>query len=53
MLVLTVLHIPSVNHLITIHPSTAARVTVDDPSVLDFDMVQTGHIIDKTDRAHG
>src|SRR5205085_3202517 len=28
---------------ITIHPSTAARVTVDDPSVLDFDMLQTGH----------
>lgn len=28
---------------ITIHPSTSARVTVDDPSVLDFDMLQTGH----------
>jgi Protein of unknown function (DUF4038)/Domain of unknown function (DUF5060) len=28
---------------ITIHPSTAARVTVDDPTVLDFDMLQTGH----------
>jgi hypothetical protein len=30
-------------HLVTIHPSSAARVTVDDPSVLDFDMLQTGH----------
>ena len=30
-------------HPITIHPSTAARATVDDPSVLDFDMLQTGH----------
>ena len=28
---------------ITIHPSTSARVCVDDPSVLDFDMLQTGH----------
>jgi hypothetical protein len=28
---------------ITIHPSTAARMTVEDPSVLDFDMLQTGH----------
>ncbi len=28
---------------VTIHPSTAARVTVEDPSVLDFDMLQTGH----------
>jgi len=31
------------HHPITIHPSTSARVTVDDPSVLDFDMLQTGH----------
>lgn len=31
------------HHPITIHPSSAARVTVDDPSVLDFDMLQTGH----------
>ena len=31
------------HHMITIHPSTSARVTVDDPSVLDFDMLQTGH----------
>jgi uncharacterized protein DUF4038/uncharacterized protein DUF5060 len=31
------------HHPITIHPSTAARATVDDPSVLDFDMLQTGH----------
>lgn len=30
-------------HMITIHPSTSARATVTDPSVLDFDMLQTGH----------
>jgi hypothetical protein len=30
-------------HMITIHPSSSARATVDDPSVLDFDMLQTGH----------
>jgi hypothetical protein len=30
-------------HPITIHPSHSARTTVDDPSVLDFDMLQTGH----------
>jgi len=30
-------------HPVTIHPSTAARHTVDDPGVLDFDMLQTGH----------
>ncbi len=30
-------------HLITIHPSSSARVTVQDPAVLDFDMLQTGH----------
>jgi hypothetical protein len=29
--------------LITIHPSTSARQSVTDPSVLDFDMLQTGH----------
>jgi hypothetical protein len=28
---------------ITIHPSDSARNTVDDPVVLDFDMLQTGH----------
>ena len=28
---------------ITIHPSTSARASVADPSVLDFDMLQTGH----------
>ncbi len=28
---------------ITIHPSSSARATVDDPAVLDFDMLQTGH----------
>jgi len=31
------------HHLITIHPSRSARDSVDDPSVLDFDMLQTGH----------
>jgi hypothetical protein len=31
------------HHPITIHPSSAARACVDDPSVLDFDMLQTGH----------
>jgi hypothetical protein len=30
-------------NLVTIHPSTSARATVEDASVLDFDMVQTGH----------
>ena len=30
-------------NLITIHPSSSARTTVEDPSVLDFDMLQTGH----------
>jgi hypothetical protein len=30
-------------HPITIHPSNSARNCVDDPSVLDFDMLQTGH----------
>ena len=28
---------------ITIHPSSSARTTVEDPAVLDFDMLQTGH----------
>ncbi len=28
---------------LTIHPSNSSRHTVDDPSVLDFDMLQTGH----------
>jgi len=28
---------------VTIHPSTSARESVTDPSVLDFDMLQTGH----------
>jgi len=28
---------------ITIHPSSSARTTVEDPTVLDFDMLQTGH----------
>lgn len=30
-------------HPITIHPSNTARNCVDDPAVLDFDMLQTGH----------
>ena len=30
-------------HCITIHPSDTARDSVEDPSVLDFDMLQTGH----------
>lgn len=30
-------------HPITIHPPSSARQCVDDPSVLDFDMLQTGH----------
>ena len=30
-------------HPITIHPSDSARNTVEDASVLDFDMLQTGH----------
>jgi len=28
---------------VTIHPSSSARFCVEDPSVLDFDMLQTGH----------
>jgi Protein of unknown function (DUF4038)/Domain of unknown function (DUF5060) len=35
--------ISAYRNMITIHPSSSARVTVDDPSVLDFDMLQTGH----------
>jgi len=30
-------------HLITIHPLSSARLCVTDPSLLDFDMLQTGH----------
>jgi hypothetical protein len=30
-------------HPITIHPSKSSRLCVDDPTVLDFDMLQTGH----------
>jgi len=30
-------------HCITIHPSATARDSVEDPAVLDFDMLQTGH----------
>lgn len=29
--------------MITVHPSSTARDSVDDPAVLDFDMLQTGH----------
>src|SRR3974390_3058289 len=35
--------IDPLRHMITIHPSASARTTVDDPSVVDFDMLQTGH----------
>ena len=31
------------HHPITIHPTDNGRDQVDDPSVLDFDMLQTGH----------
>lgn len=31
------------HRLVTIHPGNSARDTVDDPGVLDFDMLQTGH----------
>jgi hypothetical protein len=31
------------HHPMTIHPSKVGRDNVDDPSVLDFDMLQTGH----------
>ena len=31
------------HHCITIHPSETARDSVEDPAVLDFDMLQTGH----------
>jgi hypothetical protein len=31
------------HHPITIHPSSSSRQCVDDASVLDFDMLQTGH----------
>jgi hypothetical protein len=30
-------------HVVTIHPSQTARDSVEDASVLDFDMLQTGH----------
>ena len=35
--------IDAAHHVITIHPSQTARDSVEDPSVLDFDMLQTGH----------
>jgi hypothetical protein len=31
------------HHPITVHPLSTARLCVEDPSVLDFDMLQTGH----------
>ena len=31
------------HHPVTIHPTDAARNQVEDPSLLDFDMLQTGH----------
>jgi hypothetical protein len=30
-------------HPVTIHPSASARETIEDQTVLDFDMLQTGH----------
>lgn len=30
-------------HPVTIHPSSSARQCVEDPALLDFDMLQTGH----------
>jgi hypothetical protein len=33
----------ALHHVVTIHPSQTARDSVEDPSVLDFDMFQTGH----------
>jgi hypothetical protein len=35
--------IDPLRHPITLHPSRSARESVDDASVLDFDMLQTGH----------
>ncbi|NQT54153.1 DUF4038 domain-containing protein [bacterium] len=31
------------HHPLTVHPTDCARHQVDDPAVLDFDMLQTGH----------
>jgi hypothetical protein len=31
------------HHPLTIHPTDAARKQVDDPALIDFDMLQTGH----------
>ncbi len=31
------------HHPVTIHPGDSARNTVEDPALLDFDMLQTGH----------
>jgi hypothetical protein len=31
------------HHPVTIHPPSSARLCVDDASVIDFDMLQTGH----------
>jgi hypothetical protein len=35
--------IDAFHHPVTIHPSENSRDTLDDPAVLDFDMLQTGH----------
>ena len=35
--------IDAFHHPVTIHPSENSRDTLDDPTVLDFDMLQTGH----------
>lgn len=31
------------NHPVTIHPSSSSRTCIDDQTLLDFDMLQTGH----------
>ncbi|MDP6355293.1 MAG: DUF4038 domain-containing protein [Planctomycetota bacterium] len=35
------------DRMVTAHPSLSARETVNDPTVLDFDMHQTGHRVEK------
>ncbi len=35
--------IDAFHHPVTIHPSENSRDTLEDPAVLDFDMLQTGH----------
>ena len=38
-------------HPITIHPTDSARNTVEDPAVLDFDMLQTGTLTGAASRS--